>query len=58
VDTHKKGPGIYLWVLRHETREYKLYSIGQTNSLAACLLNYVSEFQAHSPKAECKLHDV
>jgi hypothetical protein len=35
-------------VLRHETKEYKLY-IGQTNSLANRLLNYVSEFQAHSP---------
>ena len=48
LETHKKVPGIYLWVLRNETKEYKLY-IGQTNSLANRLLNYVSEFQAHSP---------
>lgn len=48
LDTHKKVSGIYFWVLRHETSEYKLY-IGQTNSLANRLLNYVSEFQAHSP---------
>jgi len=48
LETHKKVPGIYLWVLRHETKEYKLY-IGQTNSLANRLLNYVNEFQAHLP---------
>jgi hypothetical protein len=48
LETHKKASGIYFWVLRHETNEYKLY-IGQTNSLSNRLLNYVSEFQAHSP---------
>jgi hypothetical protein len=48
LETHKKVAGIYFWVLRHGTNEYKLY-IGQTNSLANRLLNYVGEFQAHSP---------
>src|SRR5882762_2161660 len=48
LETHKKASGIYFWVLRHETNKYKLY-IGQTNSLSNRLLNYVSEFQAHSP---------
>ncbi len=47
LETHKKVSGIYFWVLRHETNEYKIY-IGQTNSLANRLVNYVSEFQAHS----------
>lgn len=46
--SHRKMSGIYFWVLRHGTDEYKLY-IGQTKSLANRLLNYVSEFQAHSP---------
>jgi hypothetical protein len=45
--THKKVSGIYFWVARHESNEYKIY-IGQTNSLASRLVNYVSEFQAHS----------
>lgn len=48
LETHKKVAGIYFWVLRHNSKEYKLY-IGQTNSLANRLLNYVSAFQAHSP---------
>src|SRR5260370_38169677 len=50
LETHKKASGIYFWVLRDETKEYKLY-IGQTNSLSNRLLNYVSDFQAHSPNA-------
>jgi hypothetical protein len=48
LDTHRNVSGIYFWVLRYDTKEYRLY-IGQTNSLANRLLNYVSEFQAHSP---------
>ena len=48
LETHKKVSGIYFWVLTHGSKEYRLY-IGQTNSLANRLLNYVSEFQAHSP---------
>ena len=47
LETHKKVSGIYLWVLRHEAKEYKIY-IGKTNSLANRLVNYVSEFQPHS----------
>ena len=47
LETHKRASGIYFWVLRHEAKEYKIY-IGQTNSLANRLVNYVSEFQAHS----------
>ena len=47
LETHNKVSGIYFWILRHETKEYKIY-IGQTNSLANRLVNYVSEFQAHS----------
>ena len=47
LTTHKKVSGIYFWVARHEAKEYKIY-IGQTNSLASRLVNYVSEFQAHS----------
>lgn len=39
LQTHKKVSGIYFWVLKHDTNEYKLY-IGQTNSLAnRCLRN-------------------
>ena len=45
--THKKVSGIYFWIARHHSSEYKIY-IGQTNSLANRLVNYVSEFQAHS----------
>lgn len=48
LETYKKVAGVYFWVLRHGTKEYKVY-IGQTNSLANRLVNYVSEFQAHSP---------
>lgn len=48
LETHRNVSGIYFWVLRDETKEYKLY-IGQTNSLANRLLNYMSDFQAHSP---------
>ncbi len=46
--THKTIPGVYFWVLRYRTRQYKIY-IGKTKSLAARLLNYVGEFQPHSP---------
>lgn len=45
--THKKVSGVYFWIARHESNEYKIY-IGQTNSLANRLVNYVSDFQAHS----------
>lgn len=47
LTTYKKVSGIYFWIARHEGKEYKIY-IGQTNSLANRLINYVSEFQAHS----------
>lgn len=48
LNTHNGVAGIYFWVLRQEKVEYKLY-LGKTNSLAKRLLNYLSEFQAHSP---------
>jgi hypothetical protein len=48
ISTYKGVPGIYFWVLRYENAEYKVY-IGKTNSLSYRVLNYVSEFQPHSP---------
>lgn len=48
IKSYKKAAGIYFWVLRHEQTEYKIY-IGKTNSLSYRLLNYISEFQPHSP---------
>lgn len=47
-DTHTGVSGIYFWILRNKDIEYKLY-IGKTKSLANRLVNYVSEFQPHSP---------
>jgi hypothetical protein len=46
--SHNKVPAVYFWLINHNGAEYKLY-VGQTNSLSTRLLNYVSEFQAHSP---------
>lgn len=43
-----KAPGIYLWLIRHEGRMFRIYA-GKTNSLALRLHNYVSAFQPHSP---------
>ncbi len=48
IATHKKVPGIYFWVLRHQSNDFRIY-VGKTNSLAYRLVNYVSEFQPHSP---------
>lgn len=48
IATHKKVPGIYFWVLRHQGAEFRIY-VGKTNSLSYRLVNYVSEFQPHSP---------
>jgi hypothetical protein len=45
---YKGVHGIYFWILRHEDAEYKIY-IGQTKSLSRRVLNYISEFQPHSP---------
>jgi len=48
IKSHKKVACIYFWILRHEQAQYKIY-IGKTNSLSYRLLNYISEFQPHSP---------
>jgi hypothetical protein len=48
IATRKKVAGIYFWILRHESTEYKIY-LGKTNSLSYRLLNYICEFQPHSP---------
>jgi hypothetical protein len=44
----KRVVGIYFWVMRYESSEYKIY-IGKTKSLANRVLNYTSQFQPHSP---------
>lgn len=48
VSNYKGVAGIYFWVLSYENAEYKIY-IGKTKSLSYRVLNYVSEFQPHSP---------
>jgi hypothetical protein len=45
---YKGVPGIYFWLMKYEGVSYKIY-IGSTRSLSRRLLNYMSEFQAHSP---------
>jgi hypothetical protein len=48
LSIYKGAQGIYFWVMRWQTFEYKIY-LGKTRSLADRLLNYLSEFQPHSP---------
>jgi len=48
IATYKKVPGLYFWVMRHGGAEYKIY-IGKTRSFSYRVLNYISDFQAHSP---------
>lgn len=48
LSKYSKTSGIYFWVMKHESVEYKIY-IGQTRSLSTRVLNYISPFQPHSP---------
>lgn len=48
IATYKNVPGLYFWVMRHGGAQYKIY-IGKTKSFSYRVLNYVNDFQAHSP---------
>jgi hypothetical protein len=48
IATYKEVSGLYFWVMRHGAAEYKI-DIGKTSSFSYRVLNYVSDFQAHSP---------
>ena len=48
ISNYKGVQGIYFWVMRQESLEYKIY-VGKTKSLSDRVLNYISEFQPHSP---------
>ncbi|SRR6266498_4905791 len=48
LSKYKGAQGIYFWVMTHESLAYKIY-VGKTKSLADRVLNYISEFQPHSP---------
>jgi hypothetical protein len=45
---YQKAAGIYFWVMAVESTKYAIY-IGQANPLSRRLINYISDFQAHSP---------
>jgi hypothetical protein len=48
LDQYRKIAGIYFWVMAHEERKYSIY-IGMAGCLSRRLMNYISDFQAHSP---------
>jgi hypothetical protein len=48
LSNYKGVQGIYFWVMKQESVEYKIY-VGKTKSLSDRVLNYISEFQPHSP---------
>src|SRR5204863_2178276 len=45
---YQNTAGIYFWVMAVESAKYAIY-IGQANPLSRRLINYISDFQAHSP---------
>jgi hypothetical protein len=45
---YRKVPGTYFWVMRVDGAQYSIY-VGQTNSIAARVKNYVDAFQPDSP---------
>jgi hypothetical protein len=48
MQNYRTAVGLYFWLMRYGGAEYKIY-IGKTKSFSYRILNYISDFQPHSP---------